>query len=294
ILILVYQTDYTRDPESGASPRPRGASSWIVCSEPDRASSSFFFGHHSGKRTALLMPEASNHRCLAVVAEDLLHRGADLSDRCVRPHGLEDRIHRIFITSARLLELLEAPFDPVVVAALLESLQAFDLAFRYLGVYAVELHLLLVLGFVDVDVDHVALFLFELALVAGGGFGDLPHREALFYGPDHTPHLVYLPEVVVGLPLQLVGQRFYEVRAAKRVYGIRHPGLQGGYLLGPHGDAHRLLRREREGLVQGVGVQALGPAQDGSERLEGGPRHVVVRLLGRQGDTRGLGVEAHP
>src|ERR687897_1307350 len=208
------------------------------------AAPSFFSGHPAGKRTPILMPEASDHRRLAVVAEDFLHRGADLPYRCVRPHGLEDRVHRILIAPASLLELFEALIHPVVVAALFEGFQAFDLTLRDLGVYAVEFNVLLVLGFVDVDVDHVALILFELALVAGGGLGDLAHREALFYGLDHAPHLVYLLEVVVRLPLQLVGQRLDEVRAAKRVYGVRHPGLQGGYLLGPDGDAHRLLRRE--------------------------------------------------
>src|ERR671920_327144 len=255
---------------------------------------SAFSGHHSGKCTPILMPETSNHRRLAVRTEDLLHCSADLPDRCVRTHGLEDRIHRILIAPARLLELLEALFDPVVVAALLEGLQAFDLALGDRGVYAVELDVLLVLGFVDVDVDHVALFLFELALVAGGGIGDLTHREALLNGLYHAPHLVYLPEVVVGLPLELVGQRLDEVGSSKRIDGVRNPGLQGGYLLGPDGDPDGLLRREGEGLVQGVCVQALRTAQDGGERLEGGAGDVVVRLLGRQGDARSLGVEAHP
>src|SRR5215211_9488081 len=40
-------------------------------------------------------------------------------------------------------------------------------------------------------------------------------------------------------------------------------------------------------------MQALGSAEDGGERLEGGPGHVVVRFLGCEGDARGLGVEAH-
>src|SRR4028119_2496085 len=40
-------------------------------------------------------------------------------------------------------------------------------------------------------------------------------------------------------------------------------------------------------------MQGLGTAEDGGEGLEGGPGDVVVRLLRREGDARGLGVEAH-
>src|SRR4028119_1007494 len=117
---------------------------------------------------------------------------------------------------------------------------------------------LLVLRLVDRDVDHVPLLLFELALVAGRGLGDLAHREARLYGLDHAAHLVYLPEILVSLPLQLVRQRLDEVRPPERVYGVRYPRLQGGYLLGSYGDPDRLLRRQRERLVEGVGVRGRG------------------------------------
>src|SRR5215203_4849470 len=144
---------------------------------------------------------ALNHRRLAIVAEDFLEGVGDLLHRRVGPDCLEDRVHGVAFATGRFLQLFEALFDPVVIAALFEGLEAFGLSFRDLRVHAVELHILLVLGFVDVDVDHVALVLFEFALVAGRGLGDLTHREALLYGLYHAPHLVYLPEVVVGLPL---------------------------------------------------------------------------------------------
>ena len=39
-------------------------------------------------------------------------------------------------------------------------------------------------------------------------------------------------------------------------------------------------------------MQALGTAEHGSQRLQGNPDNVVFRLLGRQRDAGGLGVEA--
>src|SRR5215208_5327077 len=240
------------------------------------------------------MLRALNHRRLAVIAEDLLHGGADLAYRRVGPYGFQDRVHRVFVAGAGFLQLLEPFIHEIVVPVLLQFLEAFELAFGDLGVDAVELHVLLVLGLVDVDVDHVALLLFQLALVAGRGFGDFAHREALFDGRYHAPHLVNLVEILVGLPLELVGQGLDEVGAAERVYGVRYTGLQGCYLLRPDGDAHRFFCRQRERLVERVGVQALGAAEDGRQSLEGGAGDVVVRLLRGQGDACGLGVEAHP
>ena len=41
-------------------------------------------------------------------------------------------------------------------------------------------------------------------------------------------------------------------------------------------------------------MQRVGPAEDGGERLDRGADDVVVRLLGGEGDARGLRVEAQP
>ena len=52
------------------------------------------------------------------------------------------------------------------------------------------------------------------------------------------------------------------------------------------------LGRQRQGLVQGVGVQRVGTAEDGGQRLDRGADHVVVRLLRGQRHPGRLGVEA--
>ena len=68
--------------------------------------------------------------------------------------------------------------------------------------------------------------------------------------------------------------------------------LLGDDLLGPQRQAGRVLGRESQRLVEGVGVQALGPPEHPGQRLDGHPDQVHLGLLGRQRDARRLGVEA--
>ena len=53
-----------------------------------------------------------------------------------------------------------------------------------------------------------------------------------------------------------------------------------------------LRGRQRERLVERVGVQRVGAADHRGERLQRGPDDVVVGLLRGQRDAGGLGVEA--
>ena len=66
----------------------------------------------------------------------------------------------------------------------------------------------------------------------------------------------------------------------------------GEDLLGAQSDLDGVLSRQAEGLVERVGVQRLGPAEDGGERLDRRSDHVVVGLLSGQRDPARLGVEA--
>ncbi len=64
-------------------------------------------------------------------------------------------------------------------------------------------------------------------------------------------------------------------------------------LLRSHGQACRLVARERDRLVHGVGVERLRAAHDGGQRLDGDPDQVHLRLRLGEGDARRLGVKAH-
>ena len=65
----------------------------------------------------------------------------------------------------------------------------------------------------------------------------------------------------------------------------------GDDLLGTEGDADRVLTRKRQGLVVGIGVQALGTAQDAGQSLDGHPGDVHLRLMGGKRHAGGLRVE---
>ena len=62
--------------------------------------------------------------------------------------------------------------------------------------------------------------------------------------------------------------------------------------LGVAGDARAEFRGQREGLVEGIGVQALGTAEHGAHRLEGRAHDVVVGVLSLQRHAGGLAVGA--
>ncbi len=152
---------------------------------------------------------------------------------------------------------------------------------------------LLALDDVVVDADDLALARLDLLLECEGGVCDLALRKACLDCGDHPAQLVDLVEVVVRRRFHLVGELLDEVGAAERVGRVGDAGLVGDYLLGAERDTHRFLRRKRERLVERVGVERLRAAQDAGERLDRGSHDVEQRLLCRQGDARGLGVEAH-
>ena len=68
-------------------------------------------------------------------------------------------------------------------------------------------------------------------------------------------------EVLPWRPLHLVGERLDEPRAGQGIDGVGDARLVADDLLGPQGDLGRPLGGEAEGLVEAVGVQALGAAR---------------------------------
>ena len=57
------------------------------------------------------------------------------------------------------------------------------------------------------------------------------------------------------------------------------PCLLGDDLLRPQRQPRRVLGRERQGLVERIGVQALGPAQDAGQCLNRHPYQIDLGLL---------------
>src|SRR5918992_679712 len=128
-------------------------------------------------------------------------------------------------------------------------------------VYRMKLHLRVFFGSVAVHANDNTLLALYFALVAVGGFLDLTLHETLLdglYGPTYLINTLY---VLPRLFLDGVRQRLDVVGAGQRVGGIGESGLVRQDLLGPQSYPRTLLGRERERLVEGVGVQALRPAQ---------------------------------
>ena len=146
---------------------------------------------------------------------------------------------------------------------------------------------------VAVDADDHALAPLDLGLVAEARLGDLALEEVLLDRGDDAAAPGDLLEVVVGLPLELVGQVLEVVGAAERVDGVDDAGLVRDHLLRPQRDAHGVLGRERERLVEAVRVQRLRAAEHGRERLDRRAHDVELGLLRGQRHAGRLGVEAH-
>ena len=123
----------------------------------------------------------------------------------------------------------------------------------------------------------------DLTLVAVGGILDLALHVALFDGADAASQGVYAPDVLPRLLLDGVGQRLHVVGAGQRVGCACEATLVSEDLLGAERDASAPLGRERQRLIEGVGVQALGSAHNRRERLHRGADYVVLGLLGGEG-----------
>ena len=122
--------------------------------------------------------------------------------------------------------------------------------------------------------------------------GDLPLREALLDRLDHAAEAVDGLEVLPGAALHVERQPLDEVGAAERIDDAGDAALVRDDLLRPQRQRRRRLGRQRQRLVERVGVQRVGAAEHRRQRLQRGADDVVVRLLRRQRDAGGLGVEA--
>ena len=112
-----------------------------------------------------------------------------------------------------------------------------------------------------VDADHDLLVGVDRLGEGVGGLLDLLLHVLGLDGVHRPAHGVDPLEVLPGVPLHLVGQRLDEPRAGQRVDGVGDARLVADDLLGPQGDLGGPLGGQAEGLVEAVGVEALGAAR---------------------------------
>ena len=129
-------------------------------------------------------------------------------------------------------------------------------------------------------------------MFAGGGFFDTPLRKPLLNGAGHTAQGFDFLNQFPGLAGYPAGQFFQQIGAAPRVNGFGNVGFFLQEYLRVAGNACRKFRRQRNGFVQGVGVQRLRSTEGGGGRFHQGAHHVVERVLCGQTPTAGLAMGA--
>ena len=125
----------------------------------------------------------------------------------------------------------------------------------------------LVIAAEAVDADHHPPAILDRLLESVCALLDGILREPGLDRLDRATPPVHLVDQRPGARFQLGGQRLHQVAPTQRIGDARHIGLVGDDLLRSHRECRRGLRREPERLIEGIGVQALGAAQDGAHRL---------------------------
>ena len=100
------------------------------------------------------------------------------------------------------------------------------------------------------------------------------------------------PEVGERAVLHVPGQLLDEIRSAERIDDVRDAALVGDDLLRAQRERRGFGGRQRQRLVERVGVQRVGAAEHRRQRLQRGAHDVVVGLLRGERDAGRLAVEA--
>ena len=127
-----------------------------------------------------------------------------------------------------------------------------------------------------------------------GGIRNLLLGEVLFYCRQHAAHIIDLLYYIEGLFFHPVCKRFNKIRPSQRVDCIRHPGFLSNDLLCPQRNGGCLLSWYGQDLVEGIGVERLGPAHNRRQCLKGRSYHIIIGLLSRERTPSCLGVESQP
>ena len=186
-----------------------------------------------------------------------------------------------------------AVVDVLLVALLLEPRQLVDLQPPHGGI----LHLQHVdRRFVDrlvfVDADHRLLAGVDPGLGLGGGFLDPQLGHAGLDRLRHAAERLDLLDMAPGLGGEIVGQPLDIIRAAPGIDDAVGAAFLLQEQLRVARDSGGEIGRQRQRLVERIGVQRLGMALGRRHRLDGGAHHIVVDVLRGQRPARGLAMRA--
>ena len=245
-----------------------------------------------GVRAAVHAGDRADHR--AVPAEHLLHRVGDLADRRPGARRLDRELRAGCRRSPRRsVSASSAARTRSRVALGLHACEPFELRAPHFGVVdvaRVDRRFVGELVLVDAD-DHLVAAV-DARLAAGRGFFDAQLRHPRLDGLGHAAERLDLLDQRPRLVREALRQRLDVVRAAERVDHVRDAGLLGEDQLRVARDARREVGRQRDRLVEAVGVQALRAAEHRRQRLVRGAHDVVVRVLLGERHARRLAVRA--
>ena len=145
---------------------------------------------------------------------------------------------------------------------------------------------------VFVDADHRLRAGIDARLGARGGFLDAQLRQAGLDGARHAAEFLDFLDVAPGLFGKIVGEPLDIERAAPRIDRARGAALALQDDLRVAGDAGGKIGRQRQRLVERVGVQRLRAALRRRHRLDAGARDVVEHVLRGERPAGGLAMGA--
>ena len=246
---------------------------------------------------------ALNHRSVGsrdefdlrlVAAEDFFHGIGDLSDAGPLAGRLDTKAEQVLpVIFACRGDRGKRLLAGRLVAFGTHLLEAGDLRLAHRRVVDIEDLDRVFLGqFVLVDPDNHVAAAVDRRLFLGRRFLDTQLRHTGFDRLGHAPQRFDLVEDLLRFFNQRCGQRLDVVGTGERVDHVADAGLLLDHQLGVAGDARRMIGRQGDRFVEGVGVQRLGAAEDRGHRFDGSPDDVVVGVLLGEAPPRGLAVSA--
>ena len=207
-----------------------------------------------------------------------------------RCHLPEQSSRRIF---GAILQRVQRGPNRTLVALAAQPCEPIDLTCADLGVVDLEdVEFGFVLQPIAVDPDDHRRSGVDPGLTFGGGLLDAPLGKAVGDRLGHSARSLDLVDQRLGLFLELAGQGLDIPASAERIGDRGDPAFLGEDELSVAGDPSREIGRERDCLVEAVGMERLGSAEHRSKRLDRGSDDIIVRVLLGQRHARSLAVGA--
>ena len=121
---------------------------------------------------------------------------------------------------------------------------------------------------------------------------DAQFRQAGFDGAGHAAELFDFADVTEGPCGKVAGQPFDKERAAPGIDDAGGAAFLLQHDLGVARDPRGKIRRQRQRLIERIGVQRLRAALRGGHGLDASARHIIEHILRSQRPARGLAMGA--